>query len=154
LASNQSRNGDEFEASLSAPVVVAGKAVIPKGARVHGRVIEVQESGRLHHVAQLRLALRSLEVGAKSYPIQTNSITRTGANHNKRNVELIGGGAGVGALIGGIAGGGKGALIGGAAGAGAGTATAAATGKKDIIIPAETHLSFRLTQPVTIEVKG
>jgi hypothetical protein len=58
---------------------------------------------------------------------------------------MIGGGAGLGAIIGGIAGGGKGALIGGAAGAGAGTATAAITGKKDIRISAETHLTFRLT---------
>jgi hypothetical protein len=45
-------------------------------------------------------------------------------------------------------------LIGGAVGAGAGTATAAATGKKDITLPAETKLSFKLAQPVTIQVKG
>ena len=154
LASNQSRSGDEFAASVSAPVVVDGKTVIPKGARVRGRVVEARESGRLQHVAHLRLALRSVEVGGKSYDLETSSVSRTGGNHNQRNAALIGGGAGVGALIGGIAGGGKGALIGTAAGAGAGTATAAITGKKDITIPAETPLSFKLTQPVTMHVKG
>jgi len=154
LASNQNHSGDEFEASVSSPVIVGGKTVIPKGAHVRGRVIEASESGRLHHVARLRLALRSVEVGGKSYEIETTSITRTGSSHKKRNIELIGGGAGVGALIGGIAGGGKGALIGSAAGAGAGTATAAITGKKDITISAETPLSFKLTQPFTMQAKG
>ncbi len=154
LASDKNRNGDEFEASISSPVVIDGKTVIPKGARVRGRVIEARESGRLAHVAHLRLALRSVEVGGKPYEIQTSAVSRTGSNHNKRNLELIGGGTGLGALIGGVAGGGKGALIGAAAGAGAGTATAAATGKKEIIIPAETPLTFRLAQPVSIPVKS
>ena len=72
---------------------------------------------------------------------QTDNISRSGQNHNKRNAELIGGGAGIGALIG------------GAAGAGAGTGTAAYTGKKEVRIPAETRLSFRLTRPLTITVK-
>ncbi len=154
LASNRNHAGDDFEASVSQPVVVAGKTVIPKGARVHGRVVEAEESGRLSHVASLHLALRSVEVGGKSYAIETNAIGRRGSNHNKRNAGFIGGGAAAGALIGGIAGHGKGALIGAAAGAGAGTAAAAATGKKDIAIPAETPLTFKLAQPVTITVKG
>jgi hypothetical protein len=72
-----------------------------------------------------------------------------GANHNKRNAALIGGGAGAGALLGGVFGGGKGALIGAAAGAGAGTTGAYATGKKDVAFGAERRLSFRLTQPLT-----
>ena len=154
VASNQSRSGDEFEASVSAPVVIGGMTVIPKRARVRGRIIEARESGRLQGVARLSLALRSVEVGGKTYAIETSSVSRAGGNHNKRNAVLIGGGAGAGALIGGIAGGGKGALIGSAAGAGAGTAGAAITGKKDIAIPAETPLTFRLKQPVTIPVRS
>jgi outer membrane lipoprotein SlyB len=95
-----------------------------------------------------------VEVEGDSYDIETTAITRTGQSHNKRNTMFIGGGAGAGAAIGAIAGGGKGALIGSAVGAGAGTATAAATGKLDISIPAESQLSFKLTQPVTVKVKG
>src|SRR5712692_9422535 len=147
-------SGDEFDASVASPVVVDGKTVIPKGARVRGRVVDARESGRLSKVARLRVALHSVEVGGKSYQIETTSVTRLGSNHNKLNLALIGGGTGLGALIGGIAGGGKGALIGGAAGAGAGSAGAALTGKKQIALPAETPLTFKLTQPVTIDVKS
>ena len=154
LASNQQRSGDSFQASVSAAIIVNGKAVIPKGARIRGRVVEARESGRLHTVARLRLALNEVEVHGKSYEIHTSTISRSGSDHKKRNVELIGGGAALGTVVGAIAGGGKGALIGGAAGAGAGTAAAAATGKKDIRLPAETSLTFKLTQAVTIQVKG
>jgi len=54
-------------------------------------------------------------------------------------------------LIGGIAGGGKGALIGGLVGAGAGTAGAAFTGNKDLQIPAEHVITFRLATPITVQ---
>ncbi len=154
LSSDKNRSGDDFDASVSSPLVIDGKTVIPKGARVHGRVVEARESGRLAHVAHLRLALRSVEVSGKTYDLETSAVSRVGSNHNKRNLELIGGGSALGAVIGGVAGGGKGALIGAAAGAGAGTATAAATGKKEITIPAETPLTFKLAQPVTIQAKG
>ncbi len=154
ISSAQNRSGDEFDASVATPVVIDGKTVIPKGARVRGRVVEARESGHLQTPARLRLALYSVEVNGKSYEIDTSSTGRSGPSHAKRNIEFIGGGAAGGALIGGIAGGGKGALIGSAVGAGAGTAGAAMTGKKDIVLRAETPLSFRLARPVTIQVKG
>jgi len=64
---------------------------------------------------------------------------------------MVGGGAGLGALIGGLAGGGKGAAIGALAGAGAGTAGTAFTGNKDVVLPAETALSFKLDQPLELK---
>jgi outer membrane lipoprotein SlyB len=154
LASNRYRSGDGFEATLAGPITVDGKVVVPRGVRVRGRVVEARESGRLKGVAMLRLALEAIEVGGIWYDVQSSSLTRTGGDHKTRNLALIGGGAGLGTAVGAIAGGGKGALIGGAVGAGAGTATAAATGKKDIVIPAETALTFKLTQAVAIQVRG
>jgi hypothetical protein len=154
LASNRNHAGDSFAASLSQPIVEDGKTIIPAGAHVMGRVVDAKDSGRLHVPARLSVALSSVEVDGKSYDIDTNTIGETGKNHNKRNLGFIGGGAAGGALIGGLAGGGKGALIGSAIGAGAGTAGAAATGKKDISLPAETHLKFHLLRSVTVSVKG
>ena len=154
LASNRNHAGDSFEASLSQPVVEDGKTIIPAGAHVTGRVVDAKDSGRLHVPARLSVALDSVQVDGKSYDIDTDTIHRTGQNHNKRNLGFIGGGAAGGALIGALAGGGKGALIGSAIGAGAGTAGAAATGKKDISLPAEANLRFHLLRPVTVAVKG
>jgi len=148
------RSGDSFQAALASSVVIGEKTVIPKGALVIGHIVDARPSGHLKGVSHLDLTLNSVEVSGESYEITTRDFGRTGKNHNKRNGILIGGGAGVGAVIGGIAGGGVGALIGSSVGAGAGTAGAAFTGKKDIRVPAETTLTFRLTRAVTIPVKS
>jgi len=57
----------------------------------------------------------------------------------------------LGMLIGGLAGGGKGMLIGGLAGGGAGTAGAAMTGNKDLDIPAESIVHFKLSQDLVVQ---
>jgi hypothetical protein len=154
LASNRSHPGEHFEATVARPVEVDGKVVIPEGTPVKGRIVSARRSGRLSGVAQLRLTLDSLHMNRTSYELHTSTVGRHGGNHRKRNLALIGGGGGGGALIGALAAGGKGALIGGPVGAGAGTAVAALTGKKDIVLPAETRLIFRLHQPVSLPVKS
>jgi hypothetical protein len=154
LSTAENRPGDMFQASVAVPIVIDDKTVIPKDARVKGHVVDAQNSGRLSGTARLVLTLDSVEVDGESSDIATDDEGRIGKNHNKRNGVLIGGGAGLGALLGGIAGGGKGVLIGGAAGAGAGTAGAAYTGKKDIRVPAETRLTFRLARSATISRKS
>jgi hypothetical protein len=154
ISTSQNRSGDSFRATVATPVVIEGKTVIPKDAPVTGHIVESVPSGRLRGVAKLDLTLDSVEIDGKTYDIATADEGRIGKNHNRRNGILIGGGAGLGALIGGIATGGVGAAIGAAAGAGAGTAGAAYTGKKDIRVPAEITLTFQLTRPLTIPVKS
>ncbi len=89
-------------------------------------------------------------MGGAPENIQTSNYTVNVKGKGKRTAVAVGGGTGAGALIGGIAGGGKGALIGGLVGAGAGTAGAAFTGNKDLQIPAETVITFKLATPITI----
>ena len=153
LSSASNHAGDHFDAGLAAPLVIGGKTVLPKGARVTGEVTAAKASGRLQDPGYLRLTLRSIEVGGEDVALETGAVSFKGQSHKKRNVAMIGGGTGAGALIGGLAGGGKGALIGGAIGAGAGTAGAYATGKKDASVPAEQRINFRLTKAVTVQVR-
>jgi hypothetical protein len=154
LATNRSRPGDHFRATVSEPVIVDGKTVIPKGAHAKGLVVDARKSGRLRGRARLQLALQSVEVDGQNYDVRTVVRTRVGGDHKKRNLAWLGGGAGGGLLIGALAGGGEGALIGGPIGLGAGTTAALLTGKKDIKLRAETPLKFELAEPVTINLKG
>jgi hypothetical protein len=148
VSSAASQAGDSFDAVLDEPIIVQGQTVAPRGATVTGKVVDAKASGRLQDPGYLRLTLTEISVNGKSLPIRTSSIFVKGGSHEKRNLEMIGGGAGGGALIGGLAGGGKGALIGTAVGAAGGTGAAYATGKKDVGFAAERRLTFRLTQPL------
>lgn len=154
VTSDHNRAGDHFGATVSEAVVVDGKTVIPQGARVDGLVVDAKRSGRLKGRARLQLALQTVEVDGQSYDVRTVFQLRTGRSHKKRNWLWMGGGAGGGALIGALAAGGTGALIGGPVGAGAGTTVALLTGRKDIKLHPETPLTFKLSEPVTIAVKG
>lgn len=153
LTTGSAQAGDSFEATIVDPVMVGGKVVIPKEARAKGMVVEARSSGRLSKPALLSVALSSVEANGAWVDVHTDPLTLEGKSHKKRDIVAIGGGSALGAIIGGIAGGGKGAAIGAAAGAGAGTAGAAATGKKEITLPAESHATFRLSEPATVKVK-
>lgn len=150
LSSAGNRNGDAFAATLAEPVVVGNQIVVPEGANASGQVLEARASGHLKTPAELAVALTSLEVGSKSYDIETSTYARRGRSHKKHDAVWIGGATAGGALLGALVGGGKGAAIGAGLGAGGGTAGAYATGKKDIVLPAETRLSFELAQPLVI----
>ena len=151
VGSKTSNTGDHFNATIATPVKSGGKVVLPKGAEVLGKVVEAVPQGRFKGAAALQLVLETVTVNNDSYDVQTSSVSRSLKGKGKRTATLIGGGAGGGALIGGLAGGGKGALIGAALGAGAGTAGAAYTGEKEIVLPAESALSFKLAEPLTIK---
>jgi hypothetical protein len=142
ISSKTAKVGEGVVGTVAHDVIHNGKLVIPKGTHAKLVISSAQASGRLSTPAKLWLRLKSVEVHGKTYAIATSSSGRTMGGKGKRDAAFIGGGAGAGALIGGLAGGGKGALIGAGAGAGAGTAGAAATGKKEVEFPAETRLTF------------
>jgi hypothetical protein len=151
LSSKTSSVGQSFSATVVDPVVVDGQEVIAKGAHARGTVTSAKAAGRFKGASELGLALRSVEVNGQRYEIRASTPELSKKGKGKRTGAMVGGGAGGGALIGGLAGGGKGALIGGLIGAGAGTGGAAFTGNRDVQLPAETGLTFRLVKPLEIQ---
>jgi hypothetical protein len=150
LGSKINNPGDTFTATVSDPVIVNGQTIIPKDARADGTVVDAKALGRFKGGAALAIRLDRVTTAWGAYPVSTSSISRAQQGKGKRTGIMAGGGAGLGALIGGLAGGGKGALIGGLAGAGAGTAGSAFTGNKEIVLPAETLLTFKLDHPIQV----
>src|SRR2546425_10562876 len=132
LATNQSRPGDHFDATVSDPVVVDGKIVIPQGAHVEGLVVDARQSGRLMGRARLQLALQTVDVNGQNYDVRTFSHPRIGRDHKKRNWAWIGGGGARGAVIGALAGGGARGPVGGRRGAGGGATGGLVERKKGI----------------------
>jgi hypothetical protein len=151
LNSETAQVGDVFHGSVSSPVSVDGKTVIPTTADVEGRVVDVKSAGRFKGQSDLVIELTSLRLNGKSYSIATDRWSKQGSGRGKATAAKVGGGAAVGAILGGIFGGGKGAAIGAAAGAGAGTGVSAATKGQQIVLKPETVLSFQLQSPVTVQ---
>ena len=149
LSSGTAREGETFQASLEDPITLNGQVVFPRGSQVTGSVVAVHPSGRLSDPGALQLTLNSISNGSQTAHITTEPLLVRGESHTKSNVEKIGGGAAVGAIIGAIAGGGKGAAIGAGAGTAAGTGVAAATGKRDAKVESEAILTWTTTSPPT-----
>ena len=150
LGSQISQPGQAFSATVAEDVLRDGQVIIPKESRADGSVIDAKPLGKFKGGALLSIRLDSVHTRWGTYPVQTTSISQAEKGKGKRSAGFIGGGAGLGALIGGLAGGGKGAAIGALAGGGAGTAGAAFTGNKQIMLPAETLLTFSLDHSVRI----
>lgn len=152
LSSKTNHSGDTFTATVAEPVSIGDKVVIPQGSSATGTVVTAQARGRFKGAAILKIVLNQINVRNSNYPVETSADSRYMKGKGKRTATLIGGGAGLGALIGGVAGGGKGALIGAGAGAAAGTAGTAFTDNKDIVLGAERAITFRLLKPVEVKM--
>jgi hypothetical protein len=151
VGSKISTSGQSFSATLATPVEVGGKTIIPSGAAARGVVTDAKPLGRFKGGAVLQIKLNSVTINGTEHSIDTSAVTRAEKGKGKRTAVLTGGGAGLGAIIGGLAGGGKGAAIGALAGAGAGGAGSAFTGNKDVVLPAESAVSFKLEAPLELK---
>jgi hypothetical protein len=150
LNSEKAQVGDVFHASVSTPIQIDGRTVVPSTADVEGRVVDVKSAGRFAGQSDLVIELTRLHMSGKSYTLATDRWSKQGSSRGKATAAKVGGGAAVGAILGGIFGGGKGAAIGAAAGAGAGTGVSAATKGQQIILKPETVLNFQLQNSISV----
>lgn len=154
ISTERSRQGDSFVAALDGPLVVDGLVIAEKGARANGRVVDLVEAGRVKGLAHLSLELTSVLLSdGQKIELRTARFEKEGESSKAADTKKVGIGAAIGAAIGAIAGGGTGAAIGAASGGAAGGGVVAATRGKPAVLPAETKISFRVDQPVTITEK-
>ncbi len=151
LSTKSAKTGESFTATLAEPIIIDGKSIAPRGARVEGRVVNSDPGGRVKGVATISVRLTRMTVAGRDVDLNTSVVARKARTTKRRDAEKIGIGAGIGAAIGAIAGGGQGAAIGAASGGAAGTGLVLATHGEPAQIPAESVLTFKLTAPVTVE---
>jgi hypothetical protein len=140
---DSSKAGAKYKASLDDPIMIGGSVVVPRGADATLQAVQVQQSGKMKGSDLIQLKLVNVVARGTTYPVVTTVVESKGKGEGKATTRKTAGGAGLGALIGGIAGGGKGALIGVAAGAGAGLIVSA-SGQQHLKVPPETRLEFTL----------
>ena len=128
----------------------SGNVVIRRGA--DAELIIRSSSNR-----ELQLDLESVSVDGRRYVVSTTDEVissegdrKDGVGANQRTAKYAGGGAVIGSIIGAIAGGGKGAAIGAIAGGGAGAIWQTATRGRQVNVPAESLLTFRLDRPLRV----
>jgi hypothetical protein len=143
-------SGQMFTGSLAQPVVLGTTVAVPAGSEATGEVLVAHKRGLFKGKSVMALTLTKLDVNGMEYHIDTSTLSRSKKGKGKRSAALIGGGAGMGMLIGGVATGGVGLLVGGLAGGGAGALGAAFTGNRDLTIPAESVVNFRLQDDLTL----
>jgi hypothetical protein len=154
ISSGTNKAGDTFMASLGAPIMVGGKTVVDKGTKVQGLVVDAQGAGRVKGRANIRLVLTGIIDGAKTIPIVTQPFYAEAEATKGRDAAVVGGGSGLGAAIGAIAGGKKGAGIGAIVGGAAGTGTVLATKGKEVEYGSESKLTFTLDKAVDLPVSS
>ncbi len=150
LDSKHTQPGTVFDAVVLNDVVADGFVAIPRGAMVHGTVVDSQSAGALKGRGELALQLTGVTLAGRSYPIATDIWSNTGGDKTARTVNSALGLGVVGAIIGGVAGGGAGAAIGAGVGGAAGVGASAASGGGQAFIPSEAILTFHLTQQAAL----
>jgi hypothetical protein len=147
-----SRAGDTFTGEIVDPVLTGdNRVLVPKGALVGGVVDASHRRGHFKGRSLLELRLTSLTMDGKQYPLETRDTARSKKGKGRRSTAMIAGGSGLGMLVGGLATGGTGLVVGGLVGGGAGTAAAGLTGNRDIDIPAESIVHFKLSDDLIVQ---
>jgi len=163
LATFSNRVGDPFRGSLTQPVVVEGKTLLPSGAIIEGRVTKLTEPRRISGKPTIGILPEAviLPSGERYYLDATLTDTNIpgsdvnhegqfkGSGHDRRDTIEEGGGTAGGMLIGGLVGGPVGILVGGAIGAGSTTGHWLSK-HRSATLPAGTQLTLELNRPLAM----
>jgi hypothetical protein len=151
ISTDHNFSGDTFRASLDRPIIQDGFIIAEKGSKVLGKIASLDKGGKFEGGSNLQLSLTEINTtDGQRVHVQTSFVNRKGPSSDGSEVAKVGGGAVLGALIGGLAGGGKGAAIGAGAGGAIGAGAVMAGKGRPAVIKNETPLTFQLAAPTTI----
>ena len=150
ISSATNKVGETLTASVASDVKDAsGHVVIPAGSTVRLRITALHESeNKSDATGTLALAVQSVDIGGKSYPLDgTVHVPRTlaGRKTNVNDVAKVGAGAGIGAVAGRVLGGSKGTVIGGVLGGAVGAQRAVETKDRDVVVASGSTARIELT---------
>ncbi|HYH01266.1 MAG TPA: hypothetical protein VD837_19220 [Terriglobales bacterium] len=155
IVADKAAVGREFAAEIASDVVGQnGQVLIPKGSPAVLTVANVSSGTAGLQSNEVALALQAVSVNGQRVDVQAGDQSASndrGIGANKRTAVMTGGGALLGTLVGAMAGGGKGAAIGALIGAGGGAAAQVLTKGDQVKVPAESLLTFKLDQPLSLQ---
>jgi hypothetical protein len=152
LDSATTQTGDRFTGAVASDIIMDGMVVLAQGTPVTGHVDAAQDAAHFKGSALLTVSLTAIDRHGEHIAVATDGYTKQGEGRGKNTAEKVGGGAAVGAILGGIFGGGKGAAIGSVAGGGLGAGAQGVTRGQQVQIPSETVVRFRLSDPVIVNI--
>jgi BON domain len=150
MNSKNTAPGTTFDGVVLSDVQAGGSIAIPRGASIQGTVVDAHTAGQLNGKGELKLQLTNVSFGGKTYPVSTDFWWHQGVDKTANTVGNTIGLAGVGALIGAVAGGGVGAAVGAGVGGVAGLGVSSASGRGEAALPPEAIIAFHLTQPADV----
>jgi hypothetical protein len=150
MNSKNTAPGTTFDGVVLGDVQAGGSIAIPRGASVQGTVVDAHTAGQLNGKGELKLQVTNVSFGGRTYPVATDFWWHQGVDKTGNTVGNTVGLAGVGALIGAVAGGGVGAAVGAGVGGVAGLGVSSASGRGEAALPPEAIVTFHLTQPADV----
>ena len=150
MNSKNTAPGTTFDGVVLSNVFAGNAIAIPRGATFQGTVVAAHSAGELSGKGELKLQLTGVTFGGKTYPVVTDFWWHQGVDKTGNTVGNTVGLAGVGALIGAVAGGGVGAAVGAGVGGVAGLGVSSASGRGEASLPSEAIVTFHLTQPADV----
>jgi hypothetical protein len=156
IDSKVARENQTFSGQFEQDILGAsGGVIFPKGSPAE-LVIRNVSTGGMTGSPEMVLDVQAITVAGQRYVVSTADLQEksdTGIGMNKRTAEMVGGGAALGTILGAVAGGGKGAAIGVLAGTAGGAGAQVLLKGKEVRVPAETILKFKLDQPVSLQAR-
>lgn len=154
ISTDRQAEGDAFAATLDQPIVIDGFVIADKGSNVRGKITSLVNPGRVKGRAAISLELTEINTtDGQRVDVRTDTYRNEAASGKKGDIAKVGAGAAIGAIIGAMAGGGKGAAVGAGVGGAAGGGAVLATKGEEVRLTAETRLTFRLAENVTLTEK-